>query len=51
MTEYHSNKTGRTLRLSSDMIGANKNNFLYNLLQIHKAQVFARPLQIVHQRI
>ena len=40
------------LRLSSDMIGTDKTNLLYNLDRlIDKLSVFARLLKIVHQRI
>ena len=47
------NMTGIALRLSSDMIGADKNNFVHNFLWTNtgRAPVFVRLLPIVHQRI
>ena len=47
------NMTGIALRLSSDMIGADKNNFVHNFLLTNtgRAPVFVRLLPIVHQRI
>ena len=46
--------TGIALRLSSDMIGADKNNFVHNFLLTNtgRAPVFVRLFPIVvHQRI
>ena len=47
------NMTGIALRLSSDMIGADKNNFVHNFLRTNtgRTPVFVRLLPIVHQRI
>ena len=47
------NMTGIALRLSSDMIGADKNNSVHNFLLTNtgRAPVFVRLLPIVHQRI
>ena len=47
------NMTGIALRLSSDMIGSDKNNFVHNFLRTNtgRAPVFVRLLPIVHQRI